>query len=94
MGKFINQKGKIRVLAFKRCGIYTYVCRKGLGIYINYSIKRAILTAQNGVGYSNIRHNYESVNRIVKKNPILKLRDHQPDGLLILQAPKQLTLGI
>jgi hypothetical protein len=93
MGKFVNQNGKIRVLVFRRCGVNYYVCRRGMGIFINFKIAEAIRQAQRGY-YSSMQHNYELVNRTIKNNPILKLRDAQPDGLLILQKPKQLTLGI
>lgn len=88
MGKFVNQKGKIRVLAFTRCGTYIYVCRKGQGIFANHSLEHAMYMARHGL-FSAVRENYETVNRIVKQNSILKLRDQQPDGLLILQTPIQ-----
>lgn len=94
MGKYVNSKGKIRVLALKRGTVTFFVVRKGRGIYIRFSLYAAIEAAQRGFAYTNLRHNYELVNRTVKNNPILKLRDSQPDGLLILQKPKQLTLGI
>ena len=93
MSKFVNSKGKIRVLAIRRCETYYYVCRKGLGIFINFKIDGAIYQAHRGL-HSSMRYNYEMVNRIVKNNPILKLRDAQPDGLLIDQKPTQLKLGI
>ena len=88
MGKFVNQKGKIRILAIKRKSNYIYVCRKGSGIYINIHMNVVITQAREAL-WSQTRENYETVNRIVKNNPILKLRDQQPDGLLILQKPVQ-----
>jgi len=93
MGKFVNQKGKIRVLAIRRCGMYLYVCRKGNGVCTSATIKLAIKDARLGM-HSRFRENYETVNRIIKNNPILKLRDAQPNGLLIDQKPTQLKLGI
>ena len=94
MGKFVNSKGKIRILAYVRCGMYIYVCRKGKGIYLSPSVNNTINMARCGYGYTMFRENYETVNRAVKNNPILKLRDAQPDGLLIDQKPSQLKLGI
>ena len=87
MGKFVNQNGKIRVMMVSRT-VHYYVCRSGKGIFIGFTILQAIGKRNLGLT-TQVRHNYANVNRIVKQNPTLRLRDQQPDGLLILQQPIQ-----
>lgn len=94
MGKFVNQKGKIRIVMIVRCGLQIYIARKGKGIYVGYNMVRVINDAQRGGRFTRISHNYELINRCVKNNPILRLRDQQPDGLLIAQHPIQQKLPL
>ena len=93
MGKFVNQNGKIRVMILNRAGMELFVTRKGKGVFVSVTLQGAINKAREGIT-TQIRENYELVNRIVKNNPILKLRDAQPDGLLIAQHPIQQKLPL